>query len=84
MGEAKRRGSHEDRVRQSKEASELVRIMELQRKEKKMKEEQERFDALPPEVQQEITERREAVKNQQRRIRLLLAALMGASAGGMK
>lgn len=80
MGEAKRRGTHMDRIQQAKDAIELECIMAKKRKVEAEQERQRAFEALPEEEQARILEEERLRDQKRRKYRALLISALAASA----
>ena len=76
MGEAKRRGSQMDRVRQAQDAIELARIMAEKQKRDEAIRKQEAFEALPVEEQERIHDEQFAEYERRKRARALLVSAL--------
>ena len=76
MGEAKRRGSQMDRVRQAQDAIELARIMAEKQKRDEAIRKQEAFEALPVEEQERIHDEQLAEYERRKRARALLVSAL--------
>ena len=84
MGEAKKRGNRDDRIRQANEAAELTRIMEKRRIDAKIKAELDAFAKLSPEEQKIKMLAVEEENERRRRLRMMLTSIAGiATSSGL-